>query len=84
MNHDLYSKRELDLIFTEIKEALKRIENHNRESFMRIETQTTKHNGRMSSLEKWRAYITGAISVIILIGLPIVAWLVKIHLSSLN
>lgn len=31
-----------------------------------------KTNGRVGSLERWRSYLTGAISVIILLVIPIV------------
>ena len=48
-----YSKRELDERFKDIQESLKR-----------IEIQTTKHNGRLSSVERWMYTLAGAIAVI--------------------
>lgn len=47
-----YTNREIDSHFKEIKETLSR-----------IETQTIKTNGRVSKLEGWRAYVTGALAV---------------------
>ncbi len=47
-----YSPREIDTFMEEIKQAL-----------ARIEEQTTKHNGRMRSLELWKAGIVGALSL---------------------
>lgn len=58
-----YSNRELDHIFEDIKGSLKRIED-----------QTTKHNGRMTKMEEWRNYIAGAISVILIVVVPILGW----------
>lgn len=40
----------------------------------RIETQTTMHNSRMTKLEKAQAYMTGAVSVLTVIVIPILAW----------
>ena len=54
---------------------------HNKQDYMevlnRIEVQTTKTNGRVSKLENWRSYNTGAIVTMILIGLPILVWTVN-------
>lgn len=41
------------------------------ESLNRIETQTTKTNGRVRSLEVWKGVITGALSIITILILPI-------------
>lgn len=62
MNDD-YSKREIDHAFEDIAGKLKLILD-----------QTTKHNGRMTSLERWRSYTTGAMAVIIALILPILGW----------
>jgi hypothetical protein len=59
-----YTKRELDILFKDIKEQLDR-----------IEIQTSKTNGSVSSLKVWRGYITGGLAVITLIGLPLLAYL---------
>lgn len=58
-----YSNREIDSHFNEIKETLDR-----------IEKQTIKTNGRVSSLEEWRSYVVGAVAVLVLIGLPLLTY----------
>lgn len=58
-----YKNREIDEMFSDIKESL-----------TRIEDQTTKHNGRMSSIEKKQYIEMGAMSVITTILVPILAW----------
>lgn len=59
-----YSKPVLDIMFEDIKQQLDR-----------IEKQTTKTNGSVTTLKQWKAYITGAVSVIVIIGLPILGYL---------
>lgn len=64
-----YKNREIDTFMNEIREALDR-----------IETQTTKTNGRVTSLEQWRWYQTGAITIMSVILCSIV---IPIILKSL-
>lgn len=60
-----YSNREIQEFFKDIKESLER-----------IETQTSKTNGRVSKLENWRAYLTGSIVVLSTVVLPIAGWVI--------
>lgn len=55
-----YTNRELDDKFNGIHEKLDL-----------ILAQTTKTNGRVSSLEVWRGFITGGLAIIALLILPI-------------
>lgn len=64
MDETNYSKRELDTMFKEIQESLKR-----------IEAQTVKTNGSVSGLRIWRGYITGGIAVLTVVVLPILGYL---------
>ena len=59
-----YTNRELDHHFKDVKETLGR-----------IEAQTTRTNGRVGKLEDWRSYTAGAVAVIVLIGLPVLAFI---------
>jgi len=43
----------------------------NKDDHGRIESQVVKTNNRVSNLEKWRAYIVGAISVLTALVLPV-------------
>ena len=67
-----YLNRELDEKFVDIANALSR-----------IEIQTTTTNGRVNKLENWRWFITGGISVITVIVVPLLAWALYV-LSTIN
>jgi hypothetical protein len=74
-----------DVILEKIKGLAVLIEEKfktNDEAHERIEGQTRKTNGRVSSLESWRAYITGAIAVITVIILPLVFMVVSLFLNK--
>ena len=46
----------------------------------RIETQVLKTNGRVTSLELWKAYLTGAVAVLVFIVGGFGIWIVE-HLQ---
>jgi len=74
------SSPETKIMFADIKGKLDGISNFHvdiKDDLKDIKEQTTKHNGRMKKLEVWRGYITGAISVLILIVLPSAVWSFK-------
>ena len=54
----------------EIKEKWNDIAN----SLSRIEIQTTMHNGRMTKMERWQAYMSGGMAVIVLLIVPLLGW----------
>lgn len=45
-----------------------------RGSLQRIEVQTSVTNGRVSKLENWRWFITGGMTIITVVVIPILAW----------
>ena len=61
-----YTKRELDEKFGEIKTQLNR-----------IEAQTMKTNGSVSSLKVWRGYVTGGLAILTIVVLPMGFWILN-------
>lgn len=60
-----YSKREIDEKFKDIKDSLDR-----------IEFQTTKHNGRLTKVERYMYTVIGAITIIgFLIGAKLLTFI---------
>lgn len=58
-----YSNRELDGKFNTILTELRD-----------IKQQTTKHNGRMTSIERKQYMFLGALSVVMVVVVPIAGW----------
>ena len=58
-----YTKRELDHMFGDVHSKLDL-----------ILVQTTKHNGRMTKMERWQSYIQGALAVLGIIVIPLLGW----------
>lgn len=63
MTEEPFKNREIVEMFGEVKTGLSK-----------IEVQTTMHNGRMSKMEKWQAYMTGAFSVLTIVVVPLLSW----------
>ena len=70
-----YSKREIDLIVTGIKQHIDDKDHNHEETLKKILTQTTKTNGRVNRLENWRAYLVGAWAVVSFIVIPGLAYI---------
>ncbi len=69
-----YSKRELDEKFMNLGSKMDEKFNDQNLVLEQIREQTTRHNGRMSSIEKWQYITMGATSVITVVIVPILAW----------
>ena len=63
MEEEHYTKNEIDLMHTPMIDKLDEILD-----------QTKLTNGRIGKLERWRAYITGGLAVVIIILLPLLIW----------
>jgi len=66
MDEKPFTNREIKLMLSEIHKDIKAI----------IE-QTTKTNGRVTSLELWRSYIVGSLAVIVFLGTIAINYLLK-------
>lgn len=51
-----------------LKDVIEEFRKDTKESLVRIETQTTKTNGRVTILENHKAYLWGAFSLLTLLG----------------
>ena len=59
-----------------IDERLNNFFRENKEDHVAIITQTTKTNGSVASLQKWRYQITGAVIILNICVVPIILFLV--------
>jgi hypothetical protein len=75
-----YNKREIDLLLKGVKQHMEDTIRPIYEKTDRILEQTIRTNGRVSNLEKWRSYITGAVAVLTVLVLPIIFMFLKSHL----
>ena len=53
-------------------------------TLVRIETQTTRTNGNVRDLQKWRSFITGGLSVICIVLLPLIFMVVQNYFTSME
>ena len=74
-----YTKREIDLKFEVILEKISLnqktnsfIHSEQNDKLDKILAQTTAHNGRMRTLEQWRWFITGGLTILSILIVPIV------------
>ena len=65
--NEAYTKRELDLHFADVKEAL-----------AEIKVQTTKHNGRLTKIEKILWTLGGAVGVLGAMNIPNLSTVAKV------
>jgi hypothetical protein len=69
-----YTNRELDRMFTTLDD--KNLERHKdvMKELGEIKTQTIRTNGRVSRLENWRNWSVGAVTVVVLLVIPLVVY----------
>lgn len=63
-----YNKREQDMLFHQMREEINFQFDAVITGMKKIEVQTTKTNGRITALEKWRWVITGGVVALALSG----------------
>jgi len=66
-----YNNNEIDMKIKLIEQTMHDSHHSIQEKLDLILTQTTRHNGRLSSIEKWRAWSIGYASAVT----PIIAWI---------
>jgi len=76
MTDEPYLKREIDRMFQSIEEKLDDM----KEQMSRIEDQTTKHNHRMTKLERVFLILSTAVGIMLIIRFPELSALVKLVL----
>lgn len=73
-----------ELVETKIKNLDDRIVEYkleNKEDHQKIIEQTTKTNGRVQGLEKWRSYMLGAISILTLMVVPLLFFFLEMWIK---
>ncbi len=80
MNETQYSNRELEAKFDDVHEKL----DWQNKQLDRILEQVTKTNGRVTSLENKGSYYDGAIKILNVIVVPILAWALYQLITTIN
>ncbi len=94
MPEEPFSNRELKEMFTaaderadafhdKLIERMQIFEYDTRNSLSRIEIQTAKTNGRVTTIEKWQYTFMGGVGVLTFIVVPLLAWALY-TLSNIN
>lgn len=78
-----YSKREIDAIINGVTIRFSEHLTEQDKVLVRIEAQTTKTNGSVASLQKWKERSMGALTIVIVVVIPILAWSL-IQLAGIN
>jgi hypothetical protein len=77
MQNDHYSNRELDQKLDNILDLIEGNRLASKDQLDRIETQTMKTNGRVSTLERWQFYVIGFCAAISILILPVMFILIS-------
>jgi hypothetical protein len=77
MPNEHYSNRELDQKLDNILDLIEGNRVASKDQLDRIEAQTTRTNGRVSSLEKWQSYVIGFCAAVSFLILPVIFILIS-------
>jgi len=77
MEEPNYTKRELDHHLTEIKDSLHDMSKNQSMAHEQMITQLRITNGRVKSLELWRSYLLGGLTIISILVVPVFLWVLK-------
>jgi len=69
-----YSKREIDGFQHDVRESLQRIEVDMNNGFKEVHKKQDLTNGNVTRLQLWRSFISGAVSILAIIIVPMLGW----------
>jgi hypothetical protein len=72
-----YSKRELDMKFEQVKLVMEEKHEENKIVLQEILAQTKTTNGRVNALENWKWFITGGLTILSVLVIPMLLKLFK-------
>lgn len=82
MSDDSYTKNEINLMLVPIHDKLESIAKQQCASFETVIAKQDKTNGRVKSLELWKARFAGGLAVLCALLVPVVLYIVKLWIEA--